>query len=258
MYRGAGGVGAIMVRASEERRVTSQNVTAREPLGVDERVMDAVISAYYPRVVAIGETARNRAQAAFAGASALAGGALGAFVVTLPRSQHPAARLLGCLAVGAWLLAVPFFVAAIARYVRPVQQSSNQDSRSDDDFSRVFLREVFQRSAEERKKVDKLQQIAQLIACVALVLSFFTFVAATFAPEQTEKSPASLVLTPAGQGALADLCHHNDRIVDGRIESASLGTPFVVFHVDANTCGGYSAILRIPRSDVAVVRVQDS
>lgn len=247
-----------MVRANERRQVTGQDVTAGEALPVDERVMDAIISAYYPRVVAIGETARNRAQAAFAGASALAGGALGTFVVALPRSQHPVARLLGCLAVGAWLLAVPFFVAAIARYVQPVRKSGHQDGRTKDDFDRGFLTEIFERSAEERRKVDKLQQLGQVVACVALVLSFLTFVAAAFAPEQTEEQAASLVLTRTGQRAVADLCQRNVRTVDGRIDSASLGTPFVVLHVDGKSCGGHPAVLRLPRGDVVAVRVQDS
>jgi hypothetical protein len=222
--------------------------------------MDAVITAYYPRVVAIGETARNRAQAALAGASALAGGALGAFVATLPRSQHLGVRLLGCLAVGAWLLAVPFFVAAIARYVQPTPPTDGRPAPAgdDDDYDRAFLDAVFSRSAEERRKVDRLQQIAQRVACVALVFSFLTFASAILLPEQTEKPPATLTLTAGGQRALADLCRGGASTVAGRIEPSSLGTPFVVLHVDGATCGGQAAVLRLPSRDVAAARVEES
>jgi hypothetical protein len=221
---------------------------------IDERVAEAVIDAYYPRAIAIAETARNRAQAAYAIVSALAGGTVAGVLLTMPESRPILTRVLGCVAMAAWLFAAGLYLMAIAVPVQidkpwtPERGGGRRGPRSE------FVQRVLERVRDERDKVDQRQMRANWVAGGALVLTTLTLTSAVLLPPPEEERHATIVLNAQGQKAVATLCSRQSSTVDGKLVIGSLKEGFASLTVDPPTCGARPTVLRIPSKFIVSTR----
>jgi hypothetical protein len=158
-----------------ERLIDVQDTNTAEPADgnisqgdIDESVVTAVVGAYYPRLVSSVDSARSRAQSAYAIANTLAGGLVGISLVTLFATAPTPTLVVGAAAVGVWLLSAGLYVRAIAS---PLMAPSSTDAQD----ASQFVRQVFTDIRAERCEVDNRQKQANISAIVAVSLTALSF-----------------------------------------------------------------------------------
>jgi len=210
---------------------------------IDPAVISAIVGAYYPKLVSSVESARSRAQSAYAIANALAGGLVGASLFTVFSNAPTSTLVVGCVAVGIWMISAGLYVRAIAS---PLVQP-----RGDLSDGSAFVREVLQNASTERKKIDDRQRLANIGAIVAVAVTAVSFGLLLFGASVTIKGTVDL--TSAGQREVSSICGHPLSSLTGEVNRASLGQAFIVVDVPSSVCKGTTEI-RLATADVADVR----
>jgi hypothetical protein len=216
---------------------------------VDGRVLTAIVNAYYPRVLASAEAARTRAQSAYAIASAIAGALVIALITSKSQTASTAAKVLGIVALAAWLAATMLYIWAVAA---PLQSQPAASTENADSFVTKALDDV----ERQRIEVDHLQLAANLTAILAMVLTTAAFSFLFFDTSAADpRSPGTLVLTPQGLHAVKQVCPGATRTLTGLVDRTTLEGHFVSLSPNRNTCPAELGSLRISREQVIAVRI---
>ena len=208
-------------------------------------VSKSVIEAYYPRLVALGDTARARAQNAYAIASAVAGVLVVAVITSKAELASLAVRWLGLVALALWLLAAGSYIRAVAT---PVSWPQTGDLPTPDDL----VRAVVAAAKGERQQVDQRQRTANVLALLAMLTTVAAFASLFFWPASTQ-SQGTLRLTTAGMAAVRAVCPGATRSLPGQVILASIGTDFIAVDVSARACGGRPVQIQVPKDQVATI-----
>src|SRR4051794_30312353 len=137
-------------------------------MSIPKDVRDAVVIAYYGRVMTGSAGARARAQAAYGIASAIAVGVIAAGLFG-GLSERPGIVQFGALAaLMAWLVAAALFLHAVAS---PFETAVTPQQDVD-----VFVGRVLDVVRQERATIDNWQRRAQLASAVAAIVTVATFV----------------------------------------------------------------------------------
>ena len=110
-------------------------------------VVAAVVGAYYPKLVNSADTARSRAQAAYAVSNALAGGLVGASLLTVFSTAATTTKSIGFAAVVAWIAASLLYVRAVASPLPPEVPKNLKDGTA-------FVDYVLDASRTDRRTID--------------------------------------------------------------------------------------------------------
>jgi hypothetical protein len=216
---------------------------------LDDDVRKAVIEKYYDRFVGASDAARQRAQAAYAVASAIAAGLVAAGAFGGLDERPLPVKILGPTALAAWLLTAWLFLLAVSVYVRPPK---NPDSSDQVKGAFAFVTEIRRRVAHERGVVDCLQQRARRMAAAAGILTVAALILAVFLPAPVEQKDGQLKLSPAGMTAVDAICPIPlaSNVLDASIETATVDDEIVRFELPPGTCGPEATPIEAPQADV--------
>jgi hypothetical protein len=218
------------------------------PASYPADVVKAVTDAYYPRAVALADAARSRAQSAYALASALAAGLIGAGLLTSLDNRIVAVKLLGVSAVLTWAWAARGYLEAVAAPV-PIPNSGAQPT------SVAFVNAVLVSAKQERDEIDRRQRLANLAAVAAILLTLATFSLALLTGTRVDRRSGVVALSPAGAQAVGAVCGRATATIHGTVDRASIGSEFLDINVDTTDCKNGSANLHLPKADIVAVRL---
>jgi MFS family permease len=224
--------------------VTTNQANGGKLPDIDSAVISAVVGAYYPKLVSSVESARFRAQSAYAIANALAGGLVGASLFTVFSNAPTRTLVVGYVAVGIWIISAGLYIKAIASPLVQIRPENVSDGSG-------FVREVLANASTERKTIDDRQRNANIGAIVAVVVTAVSFGLLLFGASVTINGTVDL--TSAGQREVSSICGHPLSSLTGEVNRASLGQAFIVVDVPSSVCKGTTEI-RLATADVADVR----
>ncbi|MBG0567321.1 hypothetical protein [Actinoplanes aureus] len=165
-------------------------------MAMDNRVVEALGLAYYARATAAPDQARAQAQSGFAIASFLAGGIVGAGILSGAGTLPIAVRVAAAVAVALWIVTALLYARAVGEPIR-LDAAEQPDAEA-------FVRKVLENAAAERDAVDAKRRRAYLVSVAAAA---FTALAAVLGLliRDGEKH-ATILLTPAGSASVEALC----------------------------------------------------
>lgn len=210
---------------------------------VNQAVVSAIVSAYYPKLVNAADTARSRAQAAYAIGNALAGGLVGASLLTIFSNASTFTKIVGFVAVAVWILAALRYVRAVASPLPPEVPKEIHDANA-------FVAYVLSSARGDRTAIDKRQRSANFAAVLALSVTALSFALLLFG--STATFTASVALTSSGQQQMTSICGHATSTLSGNVTTASVGASFLVIELQPGVCSNAKTI-RIPASYVGSV-----
>lgn len=211
---------------------------------VKSDVVAAVVTAYYPKLVNSADSARSRAQAAYAVSNALAGGLVGASLLTVFSNAPTGTKIVGFAAVVFWITASLLYVRAVSSPLPPEVPGDKKDGTS-------FVEYVLSTSREDRKTIDRRQRWANSIAAFALAVTAVSFALLLFGPVPSTR--ASVILTNSGVKQISSTCGHPVTRLNGSVTDTSLSASFLVVELRPGECGS-STVIRIPASYVGSIR----
>jgi hypothetical protein len=215
--------------------------------GADPRVIDAISNAYYTRAVTAADLARSRAQNGFAVASFIAGGLVGAGLLSRIASVPVSTRIIGAFALIAWVVGATLYARAVAE---PVALETGTQENPED-----FVAKVLENAKAERDQVDLRRRAAQWASLVAAALTTVAVVLGFLLTPSAAVKTASIVLTAQGTVAFRILCGVETNLVHGQLNVASLGSQFIIIKPTRPGCSGrelhlsHSEIIEITTSD---------
>ena len=215
---------------------------------IESEVREAVVSAYYARTMASSDAARQRAQAAYGIASALAVGigAAGLFGDIGDRSLG--VQIAAVLALMTWLIAAGLFLHTVSS---PFEIQVTPQSDAD-----AFVDEALRTIRGERKAIDRWQRRAQAASAVAALVTVLAFGAALQFTNADEQQAATVMLSRDGVAAVSAVCGHHVDVLRGEVAPAGLDAEFVEVHVARGVCGHTPTRLAVSRDEVAVVALR--
>ena len=212
------------------------------PPQVPQDVRKAVVDAYYPKALAVADSARSRAQAGYGVASAIAAALVAAGVFGDLDERSTLVQVLGLVALGAWLVAASFFLYAVSAPLHeaiPPQEGVEK-----------FANAVLHAATEEQKDVDSRARVGRFASVVAAVLTVLAFGFAVFSEVPSKASAGTVSLTAKGVEAVAEKCRTLTATFAGRVDKADLEKEFVNITVEGRACGEKDAVISVPRAQV--------
>jgi len=217
-------------------------VTLASSMPVNREAADEVVKAYYPAIVSAGDAARTRAQTAYTIASAVATAIVAAGIFGDIAQRPTFVKVLGALALAAWLLTAGLFMHAVAGRIDPVVDGEQLDVSA-------FVRAVITNARHERRVVVRRSATAMLAGSAAMALTLAAVVLAWLLPAPTEHVHGRVALSPAGAVQVQRLCGTRpDGGIGGWYDPSKLADDVVAIDVDADDCGGSRRTLRLPGS----------
>jgi hypothetical protein len=214
---------------------------------IPDDVRKTVVDAYYRSAFAAPEAARNRAQAAYTIASAVAAAliAAGAFADFPERPTWE--KVFGALSLAVWVLAAFLFMYAVATPYR------DPDSGKSVIGAQEFIKHVGANTRAERNLIVERQRRAMWAVVVAALLTGLTTGIGLFSTP-TKLRTAIVLLTPKGIRQLGAPCNGRASI-RGVVDTSTIASPVVVIQVKAGMCGPGKGELNVPAAEVAAVLV---
>jgi hypothetical protein len=214
-------------------------------VAVEPEVREAVVSAYYARTMASSDAARQRAQAAYGIASALAVGVGAAGLFGNLDNRPVGVQIAAVLALMTWLVAAGLFLHTVSSpFEIPVAPQFDPDA---------FVEGALRTIREERRTIDCWQRRAHVASGVAALVTVLAFAAAIRFSSTDEQQTASVALNKDGMAAMSAACRHRIDVLRGKIPTGGLAAEFVELRVARGVCGRRPTQLAIPRDEVAAV-----
>lgn len=183
-------------------RETPTNDAAPDMSDLERAAYTSILEAYYSDAVKTAGLARQRAHAGYAIVTALAGVAIAAFTGTQLSGRALATRVVGSVAVVAWLASAALFLRAVAGTTMGSLNSQLVESH------KTVARMILDRAKEDARLVERRLQVAIFTTYAALALSAATFSAYAFLGSgPSSMSPRVSVLTidrPVGSDPCSD------------------------------------------------------
>jgi hypothetical protein len=200
-------------------------------------VVDAIVTAYYARVVGHPDELRRRAQNAFTITGFLATGLVGLGAVTSLLTAPLLVKVVGLAAVSCWT------GSAIA-FARAVASDETLTSRSTASGANDFSQEVINSVKEERTILINRRRLGQALGVVAALLTLSTL-ALTLFTSGPPRQDAVIYLSSVPTGQLAtDPCTGGRSRLVGQVDTSSLEKQFLLLHVEGTGCGKTLALSR--------------
>ena len=213
---------------------------------LDPAVISAVVDAYYSWVFSRPDMARNRAQAAFGIASAIAAALVALGILGKATERPIAVQVLGLLALCAWLITSILFIRAVSGGKQPEKTEEYPDVTA-------FATNIIGASLEERASIDRSLKFAVRAAAAAAALTVIALGAIVRVPAAVQSVKATVNLSKHGQESLAAICGRPQQTVQGQVTEASLRERFIKIIVDPKACQGQRVKLYLPTEDVLLV-----
>jgi len=235
----------VIDRGSKRFRGTSETSETVIDPQTPSSVIQGIVNAYYPKVVTSPDSARNRAQAGFGIASAIATALIGLSIFADFKDFPWFVQMLGILSLAAWLLAAGFYTRAVAA---PVQPPELTDSPTTFDFANGVIRGAI----SERRLVDGRQDLARGLGAAAAVLTLLTLVLAVYVGPKQEVFSAEVILSSTALDGLRKACESRPTRVLGKVETESLAKDVIVVELDDELCrkGSRHVSFRFRKVDV--------
>jgi len=210
-------------------------------------VRNSVVAAYYPRLTASPDTVRARAQAAYAIASTIAGGLVGASLLTNPANVSDLVKLLGGLALLVWLAAAGLYIFAVGSKVPDVMLKTVDDPNE-------FVHNIIEQTRKERKTIEWRLRCANTVAAAAAILTTLTFVFA-LENERGDQVDAIVTVDAATTGHLATACGAHQSTLTGDVSLRSLNSQYVDIQLTQGSCARLVRVF-VPRAAVLSIQVR--
>lgn len=211
----------------------------------DKQVVDAIIGAYYPKIIDAGDAARVRAQAAQSVASLLVGAGTGGLALGAAREGAPVALWLACTAVVCWAGTTVLFLLAVGS---PIRYADGLDNVDDND---ALVQVVIKRARDDRSQVDRWIRRATLGTMISLVITLAALL--TFLLLEPKTEPAAVTVTASQLAAIRGICPGAANPIRGHLEAGSIDDRFVVLSPDPGPCRELATQLHIPIETVVSV-----
>lgn len=209
-------------------------------------VQDSIVAAHYPRLTASPDTVRARAQAAYAIASTIAGGLIGASLLTNPANVSDLVKVLGALALLMWLVATGLYVSAVGSKVPDVAPETVDDLNN-------FVHKVIEQTRKERRTVERRLRYANTVAIAATILTTLTFIFA-LANERGDQVDAIIAVDTATAGRLATACGVHQATLVGQVSLKSLNSQYVDIQLTQDSCPRLVRVF-VPRAAVLSIQI---
>jgi hypothetical protein len=214
-----------------------------DPPHINEDVSKEVIASYYPQLVSAADSARSRAQGAYAIANALAGGLVGASLLTLFANAATWSKIVGFAAVGVWIMASGLYIRAVASQLPPEKRELLKSKDA-------FVDHVLNAASDNRKIIDFRQSLANKASVIAIMFTAVAFALLLFGPAATFKGTVNLTATAAQ--SLSQTCGHTITEISGQVVTSSVSASMMTVEIPPNECAGATNI-DIPSSSVSSI-----
>ena len=199
------------------------------------------MSAYYPRVLAAPDSARNRAQAGWGIAGAV-GAALAGAGLFATEAEGGSVLVLGLVAAALWLTASLLFIRAVAVPSKALGEGTSTTQSA-------FVRTVFENARSERDQVDDRQRWARWSLYSAVVATLATLLLAAWPFFERERS-WRIVLTETGYETVALICRDIPVPLPIKGPEDLFGDDPVTVTIGAGQCQGRAATVTLPRGSI--------
>lgn len=221
-----------------------------EELGIDEKTLDVIIQAYFPRFLAEPDNARTRAQTAYTIASATAAALVAAGALGDIQSYAWPVEVLGLLAVLGWVWAAYRFMK-VTREVTRRRKETVEAVR--DSTPGKWAKDVLARVRADIREIDARLADALWATKAALIFTVLAFAAVLLFPAQPTRD-ATVALTDEGNAAVGEACSESVTTLSGELQLGSLDDDYVVIEVPAGACQADESVeVRIPPAQVEAV-----
>lgn len=210
---------------------------------LDPNAAPAVLNAYYTWLFSRPDMARNRAQAAYGIASAIAATLVALGILGKVTERPLAVQILSLLALCAWLVTSILFVWAVSGGEQPEKIEESRGTKE-------FIIKIITASQQERTGIDGRLKYAVGAAAVAAALTVIALGAIVRVPATVKSVNATVSLSEQGREGLAAICGSPQPTVQGQVTEASLKERFITITVDPKSCQGHQAKLYLPAGDV--------
>jgi hypothetical protein len=192
-------------------------------------------------VTGAAESARNRAQSAWAISSAAAAALVAGGVLTNAAERPWWAGLLGLLAIGTWLVTAFLFISAVSG-IGPgdaISQVVGFLGRRRETGHEVGPGVREPEAIARALRVDEQLRNAYLATLVALIVTLAALVANLVSSVVPTHLEGEMTVTQAALDSVQTICPSADTLLNGKIEKASLTREFVVIVLesDLDECG---------------------
>ena len=211
---------------------------------VNDVVVQEVVKAYYPSVLASADAARSRAKDAYTIASAVAAAIVAAGVFGDFANQTRGTKAFAVAALLGWLIAAALFIYAVGGSTKPKSSGEQPDASS-------FVRAAINNASEERRSVIKRVGRAQAMTVVAILVTVAAIGWAIFDTATPAHKVGRIVLTPAGTDALAPMCGASVHVLKGSFDPDKLGSAYLEVTLRGKGCGSASVDLHLRKADIA-------
>jgi hypothetical protein len=214
---------------------------------IPDNVIDALVSAYYPKIIGLPDDARTRAQAGFAIASGIATALFALSLFTDLQDFDWYVWALGVASLVAW-------VAAAGAYIRAVALPTNPESRlvTRDNFADL-TQSILRNAVNERRAIDKRQLCAVRLAGVAAFLTFVAIGVALSAGKASDGISGRIVFSAAGLDVISASCQKLPPSIEGTVESTSMADDLALITLDPGSCQDDKTAMILPRSLISEI-----
>jgi len=212
---------------------------------VNEKVVQAVINAFYPAVLGSADAARTRAQNGYTIASAVAAAIVAAGVSGGFASTVLAVKILGVVALVLWLAAAAGYIYAVAGRVPSAEGIAIGPDQ--------FTLDVVQKAREAREKVEGRASVAQYLTFAAVVATAAALGLAALFPHKSTTATAHVLLSKSGAADVARLCSTRSDVIEAKVEPEAVGKTAVVVTPVPTACGNHEPTLHLLGKDVVAV-----
>jgi hypothetical protein len=217
------------------------------PPALPDVVLNAIVNAYYSKVVGEAEVARSRALSGYTIAAAIAAALTAAGLLSDLGGHSLTVQIVGCLALAAWLGSALLFLHAITNPADPIGADSAKTSSP-----AAFVTVVIDRVKEERSKVVDRTERAIRLVFVAVALTVAAIVlGVTVERDDGHDVTGRVVLTSSGRSAVASACGTTTNSVTATMDEHALDKATVKLTLPSGCRGQRPATLLLPKSAVA-------
>lgn len=212
---------------------------------VNEKVVQAVINAFYPAVLGSADAARTRAQNGYTIASAVAAAIVAAGVFGDFASAVLAVKILGVVALVLWLAAAAAYIYAVSGRVPSAEGIAIGADQ--------FTLDVVQKAREAREKVEGRSSVAQALTFAAVIATAGALGTAAFFPHKSTTVTAHVLLSRSGVADVSRLCSTRSDIIEAKVEPEAIGKPAVALTPVPTACGSHEPTLHLLGKDVLAI-----
>lgn len=217
---------------------------------VADPMVTEVAKAYYPHALAAADAARDRAQAGYTIAAAIATALVAAGVFTDFRDFPGWVQALGVLALLLWMTAAYLFMRAVSeRELAPGESPTELETQPSD---LAFVKSVLGTVKRERAAVERDLRGATLAVLLAMVATLGTVIGILGDEDPDPKKAGTVFLTPAGSATASTICKTEGvTALAGHFDPSKLKDEFVSITIDAGACRDEKADVRLRKKEIA-------